>query len=303
MYDITIIGAGIAGMTAAIYARRANKKVLVLEGKTYGGQIVETEKIENYPAAPGIAGPELAKKVYDQMMKFNPDFKYEKVLGISKNDDGFKILTDSGGYLSKTIIVATGTNYKKIGLENEAGLTGKGVSYCATCDGSLYRDKEIAVFGGGNSALYSVLYLSNLAKKVTIIHRRNEFRGDEALVEKVKIKENVEFKLGKVVSELKSENGKLSSIILTDVDTNETSELLVSALFVEIGREPENSIVKDFVELDEKGYIKSDENGKTSAPGIFAAGDCRSKTLRQIITASSDGAIAASSAIKYLNSK
>ncbi len=303
MYDITIIGAGIAGMTAAIYARRANKKVLVLEGKTYGGQIVETETIENYPGEPGVTGPELSKKVYDQMMKFEPDFEYEKVVKIEKADDGFKITTDESEYSSKTVVIATGTNYKKAGLENEAELAGRGVSYCATCDGSLYRDKEIAVFGGGNSALYSVLYLSDLASKVTVIHRRNEFRGDDALVKKIKTKENVDYKLGKVVSELKSEDGKLSSIVLKNVKNGETEELKVAALFVEIGREPDNSIFKDLVELDEKGYIKADEDGKTSASGFFAAGDCRAKTLRQIVTASSDGAAAASSAIEYLNSK
>ena len=229
--------------------------------------------------------------------------KYEKVLGISKNDDGFKITTDESEYSSKTVVIATGTNYKKAGLENEAELTGRGVSYCATCDGSLYRDKEIAVFGGGNSALYSVLYLSDLASKVTVIHRRNEFRGDDALVKKIKTKENVDYKLGKVVSDLKAEDGKLSSIVLKNVKNGETEELKVAALFVEIGREPDNSIFKDLVELAEKGYIKADEDGKTSASGFFAAGDCRAKTLRQIVTASSDGAAAASSAIEYLNSK
>lgn len=301
MYDITIIGAGMAGMTATIYARRANKKVLLLESKVYGGQINETETIENYPATPHINGVDLAKQIYEQVKNFNPDFKYEEVLEIKKVDDGFKVITDESEYTSKTIIIATGTQYRHIGLPNEESLTSRGVSYCATCDGSLYRDKEIAVFGGGNSALYSTLYLSDIASKVTVIHRRDEFRADAALVEKVKAKNNVDFRLGFVVSKLNENDNKLSSLTLRNVKNEAEEELSVSALFIEIGREPKNDLVKDLVELDENGYIKAGEDGKTSVDGIFAAGDCRTKELRQIITASADGAAAASSAIKYLS--
>jgi len=302
MYDITIIGAGVAGLTAAIYARRANKKVLVLEEKVCGGQIVETETIENYPASPSISGPELAKNIYAQARSFNPDFEYDKVEKIEEEADGFKIITDFDEYKTKTIIVAVGTDYRHLNLEHEDALIGHGVSFCATCDGSLYKDKEVAVFGGGNSALYSALYLSNLAKKVTLIHRRNEFRADAALVEKIKNKSNVEFELEKVVEKLNMENKSLSSITLKDVKNGEEKELKISALFVEIGRVPTgNKIVENLVELDEDGYIKAGEDGKTSNPKIFAAGDCRAKSLRQIVTAAADGASSASSAINFLN--
>jgi thioredoxin reductase (NADPH) len=301
MYDIIIIGAGVAGMTAAIYARRANKKVLLLEKKTYGGQILETETIENFPSLPHIKGTELAQKIFTQVKEFNPDFKYESVESISKNDDNiFKIITDSNEYQTKSIIVATGTDYRKLGLPLEAELTGNGVSYCATCDGALFKDKTIAVFGGGNSALYSALYLSDIASKVYVIHRRDTFRGDAALVSKLEAKPNIEFIFNNVIDELKASDNKLSSLILKNTQTEEKSELEVSGLFVEIGRAPKNDFLNSLVELDNDGYIVADETGTTSTPGIFAAGDCRTKNLRQIITATSDGASAASSAIKYL---
>lgn len=303
MYDIVIIGAGVAGLTAAIYARRADKKVLILEEKVCGGQIVETETINNYPAAPAISGSELAHNIYEQAKSFGPELEYEKVLEVLETSDGFRVITDSNEYEAKTIIVATGTDYRHLGLPHEDELIGHGISYCATCDGSLYKDKEIAVFGGGNAALYSTLYLADLARKVTLIHRRDEFRADASLVARARAKENISFETGQIVSELKSEGKTLSSIVLKNVNNDSEKELNVSALFVEIGRVPTgNKIVSELVELDASGYIKASEDGKTSNPRVFAAGDCRTKQLRQIVTAASDGAAAATSAVDFLNS-
>ena len=291
-------------MTAAIYARRANKKVLLLEEKVAGGQVVETETIENYPAAAHISGPALAKNILAQVKDFKPDFEYEKVLELKEAPDGIRVITDSDEYETKTVIIATGTDYRHIGLPNEDALIGRGVSYCATCDGSIYKDKDVAVFGGGNSAAYSALYLSDLASSVTLIHRRDEFRADSALVSKLHERENIKFELSQVVSELKGSDGVLSSIVLSNVNDNSTAEIPVSALFVEIGRVPTgNKIFEQLVELDSDGYIKASEDGKTSNPRIFAAGDCRTKDLRQIVTATADGAAAATSAINFLNSR
>ena len=303
MYDITVIGAGVAGMTAAIYALRANKKVLILEGRAYGGQILETNQIDNYPARPHISGPVLAKEIYSQLKEFAPDFRYEVVENVEKLGDIFEVTTDLGVYETKSVIIATGTNCKKLNLQNEDLLTGKGISYCATCDGELYRGKKVYVYGGGNTALYSALYLSNIARTVILVHRRNEFRGDSILVDKLKTKANVEFRLSTIIESINPEEGILHSLTLKNVETNELTTERATGLFVEIGREPDNSPFQFIVDCDENGYIIADESGLTSCPGLFAAGDCRTKKLRQIITAGSDGASAASSAIDFLNTR
>lgn len=293
MYDIVIIGAGPAGLTAAIYARRANKKTLVLEAKTYGGQIVNTLDIENYPAEPKISGLELAKKMYEQAKNLGVEFEYEKVVDIVDGDEKKVIKTEENEYEAKAVIIATGTDYRKLGLEREEELAGRGISYCATCDGALFKGEEIAVAGGGNSALYEALYLADIVKKIYLIHRRDELRGDDILVEKLKEKGNVEFVLGSNVTKL------LGDDKLEKIEINGEKTLDVSALFIAVGREPKVSFSK--ITKDINGYIQAGENCKTNVEGIFVAGDARTKETRQIVTAVSDGAVAATAAIKYLS--
>ena len=293
MFDIIIIGAGPAGLTAAIYARRANKKTLVLEAKTYGGQIVNTLDVENYPAESKISGLELAKKMYEQAKSLGTEFEYEKVIDVV--DDGEKkiVKTEDGVYEAKAVIIATGTDYCKLGLEKEEEFAGRGISYCATCDGALFKGEIIAVAGGGNSALYEALYLSDIVKKIYLIHRRDELRGDEILVEKLKEKGNVEFILGSNVTKL------IGDEKLEQIEINGEKTLDVSALFIAVGREPKVSFSK--ITKDINGYIQAGENCKTNVEGIFVAGDVRTKDTRQIVTAVSDGAVAATAAIKYLS--
>ncbi|MBQ6394637.1 FAD-dependent oxidoreductase [Candidatus Saccharibacteria bacterium] len=296
MYDIIIIGAGTAGLTAAIYACRANKSVLVLEKTAHGGQIINTHKIENYPAAPHISGPEFANKLYTQATELGAEIAFEKVKKIIPKKQLFEITTPENTYTAKTVIIATGSAERHLELEHEDSLVGHGVSYCATCDGNFFKGKDVAVNGGGNTAFWDALYLADLAKTVTIIHRRNTFRADAALVKKVKAKKNVKFITGVSVTALVPEKGKLKSIQLSSTKT-----LNVAGLFVAIGRAPDTAAFEGLVELDDEDYIKSDETCTTSKPGIFVAGDNRKKPLHQLVTAAADGAVAATAAIKYLN--
>ena len=293
MYDIIIIGAGPAGLTAAIYACRANKKTLVLEASAYGGQIISTLDIENYPAEPKITGVELAKKMYAQAKELGADFEFEKVTEIVDNGEIKTVKTEDDEYTAKAVIIATGTETRKLGLENEDKFLGHGVSYCATCDGNFFKGKTVAVAGGGNSALYEALYLADIVEKVYLIHRRDEFRGDDSLVESLKEKGNVEFILGSNVTKLNGEEN------LESIEINNEKTLEVSALFVAVGREPKVDFVK--VQKDINGYVQAGEDGKTNIEGIFVAGDTRTKLTRQIVTATADGANAATSAIKYLS--
>lgn len=293
MYDIIIIGAGPAGLTAAIYACRANKKTLVLEASAYGGQIISTLDIENYPAEPKITGVELAKKMYAQAKELGADFEFEKVTEIVNNGETKTVKTEDDEYTAKAVIIATGTETRKLGLENEDKFLGRGVSYCATCDGNFFKGKTVAVAGGGNSALYEALYLADIVEKVYLIHRRDEFRGDDSLVESLKEKGNVEFIFGSNVTKLNGEEN------LESIEINNEKTLEVSALFVAVGREPKVDFIK--VQKDINGYIQAGEDGKTNIEGIFVAGDTRTKLTRQIVTATADGANAATSAVKYLS--
>ena len=308
MYDIIIVGAGAAGLTAAIYAARANKKVLVFESKAYGGQIVTSSRIENYPAAPHISGTEFAEKLYEQAKDLGARVEFEEVEKIEKAEDGkFKVTTDEDEYEAGAIIIATGSTDKKLGIPSEDKFVGRGVSYCATCDGAIYKDKDVAVIGGGNTAFYDALYLADIAKKIYLIHRRAEFRADEALVEKVKAKGNVEFVLNAKVKEFSREE-KLEKIeldsSLANADASASAggnSLVVSAAFIAVGRAPAIEKLNGLVKLDENDYIVAGEDCKTSTPGVFVAGDVRTKSLRQLVTAASDGAIAATGAVEYLN--
>lgn len=299
MYDIIIVGAGPAGLTAAIYGKRALKNVLVLEALSYGGQIINTLDIENYPAAAHISGFDFATNLYNQVKELGAEIKFEKVTNIIDNDDIKKVVTSKGEYETKTIIIATGADNRKLGLENEDKLIGKGISYCATCDGNFFKGKDVAVVGGGNTALEDALYLTDLVNKVYLIHRRDEFRGDPTIVEKLKEKDNVEFVYNSNVTKLIS-NDKLEGVEVTNKDGS-TKELSISGLFVAIGKVPENENFKEIINLDGSGYIIAGEDCHTNREGIFVAGDNRVKELRQLVTATSDGAIAATEAVKYIN--
>ncbi|MBP3249445.1 MAG: FAD-dependent oxidoreductase [Ruminococcus sp.] len=297
MYDIIIVGAGPAGMTAAIYGRRAGKSVLVLEAASYGGQIINTPDVENYPSAAHISGFDLATQIYEQAKALGAEFAFEKVTGI-EDGDVKTVITAKNRYEGRAVIIATGSENRKLGVAGEDELVGRGVSYCATCDGAFYRKKTVAVVGGGNTALEDALYLADLAEKVYLIHRRDQFRGDETTVARLRERENVELVLNSRVTGLIAEK-KLKAVEVTDKDGN-TSQLEVNGLFVAVGRVPENQNFASVIELDGAGYAVAGENCRTRSAGIFVAGDNRVKDVRQLVTATADGAVAATEAIKYL---
>ena len=294
MYDIAIVGAGPAGLTAGIYAVRANKKVIVFEALTAGGQIINTSHIDNYPVAPHITGLEFGQTLEKQAKDLGVEIKYSEVTHIVKENDRFMIRTEDETYFSRAVIIASGTSPRKLGLENEDVFAGKGISYCATCDGAFYKGKIVAVNGGGNSALHEALYLSDIAAKVYLIHRRNEFRASDNLVDKVKAKDNIELVLESNIVEL------LGDGHLRGIKTDTGREIELDGLFVSIGRTPNTKNLIDGLELVEGDYAKANEDCHTNIPGVFVAGDVRSKELRQLVTATSDGAIAATEAVNYL---
>lgn len=294
MYDIIIVGAGPAGLTSAIYARRALKKVLVFEALSYGGQIVNTLKIDNYPAMPGVSGVSFATSLFNQTKDLGAEIKFEKVLNIEDKDKYKKVTTNIGIYKSKTVIIASGCDSRKLGISREDKLTGRGISYCAMCDGAFYKGKDVAVAGGGNSAIEDALYMSDIARKVYLIHRREEFTAEEALVNKLIAKENVEFILNENITKLNGQD-KLESIEVG------SRTIEVSGLFIEVGRVPSNENFRKIIEVNNSGYVSAKENCHTNVAGIYVAGDVRVKKVRQLVTAVSDGAVAAMEAIKFIN--
>ncbi len=298
MYDVIIIGGGPAGLTSAIYARRANLKTLVLEATACGGQIIITPDIENYPAAMHISGLDFASRLESQANELGAEIKFEEVTGFNDKGTEKEVFTDSNTYTAKTIIIATGTKSRKLGLEGEDGLVGHGISYCATCDGSFYRGRVVAVNGGGNTALDDALFLSNIADRVYLIHRRDQFRGDAESVEKIKAKENIELVMNSQVTKLIYDN-KLDGIEVTD-NNGIIRNLDVGALFIAVGRVPSTNIFTDKITMLEGGFIDG-EYCHTNIPGIFVAGDCRNKEVRQLVTATADGAVAVHEIMKYLN--
>ena len=301
MYDIIVIGAGPAGMTAAIYARRAARSVLVLEAVSYGGQILNTPDIENYPVEAHISGFDFSAKVYEQAKGLGAEFAFEKAVEIREEDGGYTVVTPKNAHRAKAVILATGSENRKLGLEDEDRLVGKGISYCATCDGNFYRNKVVAVVGGGNTALEDALYLADLARQVYLIHRRDSFRGEETNVARLKEKGNVEFVYNTNVTKLISEK-RLKAIEVTDKLDGSVRTIELNGLFIAVGRVPENQNFANLIELDEAGYVRAGEDCHTSAAGIFVAGDNRAKALRQLVTATADGAMAATEAVKYINS-
>ena len=301
MYDIIVIGGGPAGMTAAIYARRAARSVLVLEAVSCGGQIINTPDIENYPVEAHISGYDFSNRVYEQAKGLGAEFVFEKAVEI-KDEGGVKtVITPKNAYQAKAVILATGSENRKLGLEDEARLVGRGVSYCATCDGNFYRNKVVAVVGGGNTALEDALYLADLARQVYIIHRRDSFRGEETTVARLKERDNVEFIYNANVTRLIAEK-RLKAIEVTDKLDGSVRTVEVNGLFIAVGRVPENQDFASLVELDAAGYAVAGEDCHTGTPGIFVAGDNRTKALRQLVTATADGAMAATEAVKYINS-
>lgn len=299
MYDIVIIGAGPAGLTSAIYAKRALKKVLVLEKLTYGGQIVNTLEIDNYPVAPHISGFDFATKIYNQAKDLGAEFIFEKVIEIKSQKEYKEVITEKNTYKTKCIIIATGSDNKKLGLTNEKELIGKGVSYCATCDGNFYKGQDVAVIGGGNTAIEDALYLTDIAKKVYVIHRRDSFRADELEVKKLQEKKNIEILYNSNVTKLIAKE-KIEQIEVTN-NNGEVKVINVAGVFIAIGRNPANESFKELIKTDDLGYVLAKEDCHTNISGIFVAGDGRVKELRQLVTATSDGAVAATEAVKYLN--
>lgn len=300
MYDIIIVGAGPAGLTASIYAKRAGKNVLVLEAKSYGGQIINTLDIENYPGLIHISGFDYADNLFNQAKELGVEIKFEKVIEI-KNSRRKKVITAKNEYECKAIILATGLKNKKLDLANEDKLIGKGISYCATCDGSFYKGKTVAVVGGGNTAIEDALYLADIANKVYLIHRRNEFRAFVKTVNMLKEKNNVEFIYNSNIISING-NDHINSI---DVKNNngEVRNIQLDGLFVAIGKIPENEYFKNIIKLDDSGYVLAKENCHTNKLGIFVAGDIRKKDVRQLVTAVSDGAVATAEACKYIRNK
>lgn len=301
MTDLIIIGAGPAGMTAALYAIRAGLSVIILESAMYGGQITNTPDIENYPGLLDITGFDLAQNLYSQITNLKCEIKFEKVKAIESQQDKKIVITDQNSYETKTIIIANGAKHRKLNVEGEKEFAGKGVSYCATCDGNLFKGKDVAIIGGGNTALVEALYLSNICNKVYLIHRRDKFRGENHLVESVKKRDNIKILYSFVPQKINGDV-KVRTLTVKNKETKEIKDIDISAVFVAIGFEPDNEIFADVISVDNKGYIIAGEDCKTNVKGIYAAGDTRTKQLRQIITAAADGAVAATEAANYINS-
>lgn len=296
MLDVLIIGGGPAGLSAAVYAKRANLDVLVAEKVYYGtGQVAESNQVDNYLGFAGINGFDLGAKFREHAVSLGVEFKDGEAQNFSFENDIWKVTFKNGDVLeTKTVIYAAGAIHRHLGVTGEAEFGGKGVSYCATCDGAFFKGKTTAVIGGGDTALDDALYLSDISEKVYLVHRRNAFRGSATTVEKLKAKENVEFVLEARPSQISGAD-RVSELALEDGRT-----LTVDGVFIAVGMIPMTDPVKDVVKLDPSGYIVADETGKTSADGFFAAGDVRTKTLRQVVTAVSDGANAATSAEQYI---
>ena len=293
-YDVAIIGGGPAGMTAGLYAKRAGLTAVIFEEASFGGQIVNSHKVDNYPGLPHISGYDLSNALYEQMAEFEIEVVRRKVISLELTGDEKKIITRKNEYRAKKIILATGAAPRKLGILNEDKYTGLGISYCATCDGAFYKDKVTAVLGGGNTALDDALYLANFSKKVYLIHRRDKFRGSPATLEKIKKNEKIEIITSNEVTRLLGDEF-LSGIVLKD-----GTKLCVDGLFIAIGNDPRNELFKEDIALTDNGYIITDERMKTNLEGVYAAGDVVNKKLRQVITAQSDGAIALSSIMEEI---
>ena len=299
MYDIIIVGGGPAGMTAAIYGASARKKVLILEKDSMGGKILKTNKIKNYPGFEEISGFDYSNNLFNQVKKLGVEVKFEEVLKINKDKS---IITNKNKYNAGAIIIATGSKNKTLNILNEDKFLGKGISYCATCDGMFFKGKNVAIVGGGNSSISEALYLSNIVKNLYVIYRQKEFKFDSIDLETLKKKDNVTFIFNSTVSKLNG-NEFIESITVKNEEDNNESEISVDGLFISIGFTPLSSLCEEILELSDNGYILSNEECTTNIDGVFVAGDVRKKSIRQLTTACSDGTIAAIKAFNYLNRK
>lgn len=300
--DVVIIGGGPAGMTAGIYALRAGKKVVMIEKFAIGGQAGITYEIANYPGFKSIGGFELVTKMFEQVEELGATTLYDEIEELSLIDQIKVVKTKSETIQAKAVIIASGAQSRKLGVANELKLTGRGVSYCATCDGAFYKNKKVCVVGGGNTALEDVIHLSGFASKVTLIHRRDEFRGSQLLVEKVKSLDNVEIIYSSTVVAINGEQ-KVSSVDVFDIKTGLKSNLEVDGIFIAVGQQPSSEIFDGIVNMDNSGYIIVDEKMKTSVDGVYACGDVVRKVLRQVVTACADGAIAGEMSARYISEK
>ncbi|MFJ7977591.1 thioredoxin-disulfide reductase [Peribacillus sp. JNUCC 23] len=300
IYDVIIIGAGPAGMTAAVYTSRANLQTLMIERGIPGGQMANTEEVENYPGFETILGPELSTKMFDHAKKFGAEYAYGDVKEIVDGEEYKIVRAGSKEYKAKAIILSSGAEYKKIGVPGEKELGGRGVSYCAVCDGAFFKQKELFVIGGGDSAVEEGVYLTRFASKVTIVHRREELRAQKILQERAFANEKVDFIWNHTLKEIHEKDGKVGSVTLVSTANGEEQELNADGVFVYIGMNPLSKPFENLGITNAGGYILTDETMETKIPGIFAAGDIREKTLRQIVTATGDGSIAAQSAQHYV---
>ena len=299
MYDIIVIGGGPAGLTAALYARRANKSVLVIEKSSFGGQITFSPKVENIPGFLSVSGNEFAEKLVGQAMEQGAEFEFAEVSGL-KNGEIKTVYTDSGEFEAKAVIIATGAKHRLLGLEREEEFIGCGISFCAVCDGAFYKDKTVAVIGGGNSALQEALLLSDLSEKVYVIQNLPFLTGEAKLAELVNDKNNIEVITGMTVKSLIGDS-QFEGIVIASENEADFKTLTLDGMFIAIGLEPQNAAFSEVIELDSNGYAKSGEDCTTRTEGIFVAGDCRTKRVRQVTTAVSDGSAAAVAACAYID--
>ena len=303
MYDIIIIGAGPAGMTAALYARRAEKSVLLIEKNSFGGQITHSPRVENIPGFLAMSGNEFAEKLLDQVTTHGADIEFDEVTGVTPLDMGYSVATVGGEFFGKSVIIATGSKHRSLGIDREEDFVGEGVSYCAVCDGAFYKGRTVAIIGGGNTALQEAVLLSEGCKKVYVVQNLDFLTGEGALQVAVSKRENVEVILSSVVTELCGES-EITGIKIRNEKSGEEALLTLDGIFVAIGQQPENEAFENIVKLDSYGYVSAGESclPESEYKGIFVAGDCRTKSVRQVTTAAADGAVAALAACRYVDS-
>ena len=301
MYDIVIVGAGPAGLTAAVYSLRAGKKTLIIEKGALGGQMTFSPKIENFPGTLCASGNEIADKMVEQAMALGVDIELAEVTGVECNGDTKTVVTDCGDFEAKAVILATGVKHRMLGLENEEDLVGNGISFCAVCDGAFYNGLHAAVIGGGNSAMQEALLLAENCSRVTVVQNLAFLTGEGRLAEALQKKENVEILYNSTVEEYICENGNFKGLAIANTESGENTQLLCDGVFLAVGLIPENDAFSSLASLDERGYFNSDESCMTNTPGVFVAGDCRRKYVRQVTTAAADGSVAALAACRYID--
>lgn len=301
IHDVMIVGGGGAGLTAALYASRANLSTILFEKLVSGGQIATTDLVENYPGfTEGVLGPEIAQRMEAQAVRYGTQIIYEEVKSLSRKGDSFEAVSAEASYAARTVILAMGASFRMIGVPSEKELTGKGVSYCATCDGAFFKGKKVVAIGGGDSALQEGIFLTRFAERVIIVHRRDQLRASPILQERAKMNPKISFIWDTVVDRIEGDR-KVESVLLENVKTGEKQKISVDGVFVFIGHDPNSSFLKDFVTLDEKGYIVTDASLATSVPGVFAAGEVRKGAVRQLVSACGEGCAASLAVQAFLN--